>query len=67
MPLLTVECGIDRIARITERPDELPVEILIIFDDEYSHGCRFLGLQVAEPVFCNSGHRLDYREEYGVS
>ena len=50
MPLLTIECGIDRIARITERPDELPVEILIIFDDEYSHGCRFLGLQVAEPV-----------------
>jgi hypothetical protein len=48
MPLLAVECRIDCIARITERADELTVQILVIFDHEYAHGnitSLFLGLQ----------------------
>ena len=34
MPLLAVEGGIDGVARIAQRRDELPVEIGIVLDDE---------------------------------
>src|SRR5262245_4841278 len=37
MPLLPVEGGIDRIARIAQRRYELPVEIWIVFHDEKPH------------------------------
>ena len=34
MPLLPVECGIDGVARIAQRGDELPVQVGIVLDDE---------------------------------
>ena len=34
MPLLAVERGVDGIARIAQRGDELPVEVWIVLDDE---------------------------------
>ena len=37
MPLLPVEGGIDRIARIAQRRYELPVEVWIVFHDEKPH------------------------------
>src|SRR5262245_32245857 len=36
-PLLPVEGGIDRIARIPQRRYELPVEVWIVFHDEKPH------------------------------
>nr|WP_245260548.1 hypothetical protein [Mesorhizobium sp. L2C054A000] len=37
MPLLAVIGAVDDIAGIDQRVGQLPVEILVIFDDEYAH------------------------------
>jgi hypothetical protein len=34
MPLFAVEGGIDGIARVAQRGDELTVQVRIVFDDE---------------------------------
>ena len=36
MPLLAVERGVDGVARIAQRGDELPVQVGIVLDDEKS-------------------------------